>query len=365
MAKFSRRNVIKGIGAVAAMGSVGGAYSPRAIAAPSIAKGTVFTVSTWGGTSQAAVKSRIGEEFERATGATLAYDIGVLGTRYSKLLAQRANPPADVFFCSDETLASGLQAGILQPVSRKGLPSLGEVADWSMTVKSPDADTVAGVPYAMIALVIAYNPEKIKEAPTSWNDLWRPEFASQTSLISPVHSAMPQFVTVISEMNGGSATNIAPGLAKLAELRPAKLHVVYPDWAGLLKAGEVTIATELTSYLDVMRSQGYPIEYAVPKEKGIGIINNVGVVKGTKYTELAEYFLELTIGQKSQVGLASDLFIAPINSKVQLPAELKAKCKCGVDVSQLRFFDPVQTAAARPMLTERLMTQVVPNWKTR
>lgn len=365
MSKFSRRTMIKGFAASAALMAAGGAASRRAVAAPNVAKGTVFTVSTWGGTSQAAVKNRIGEEFERATGATIAYDVGILGTRYSKLIAQRANPTADIFFCSDEALASGLAAGVLDPVRKKSLSNLPEVADWSMSVKSPSADTVAGVPYAMIALLMAYNPEKVKTAPTSWNDLWNPDFAGKFSLISPAHSVMPPFLQVISEMNGGSATNIAPGLAKLAQLRPGKLHVVYPDWAGLLKSGEIIMATELTSYLDVMRSQGYPIEYAVPKEKGIGLMNFVGVIKGTKNTELAEYFLDLTISQQGQLGLASDLYISPINAKLDMPSDLKKKCFCGDQSANLRFFDPAESAKVRPMWTERLMTEVVPQWKTR
>ena len=71
-----------------------------------------MTVSVWGGITEDGVKKYVQvRRFERATGAKLAYDIGGMGARYNKLLAQRANPPADVFFSTDEALVSGRRPG--------------------------------------------------------------------------------------------------------------------------------------------------------------------------------------------------------------------------------------------------------------
>ena len=363
MKRLSRRKALAYLGAAA--GGVGFA-ARRGIAAPAVAKGTVFTVSTWGGVTQDAIAKHAGPVFSGATGATIAFDIGPQGPRYSKLMAQRASPSSDVFFGSDESLIGGLRAGILTPARRKNLPHLGEVNKWALTVPSPAGDDlIGGVPYGLIAYVIGYDPDKVKTPITSWNDLWRPEFAGKLAFASPFHSMMPELVVVAAELAGGSMQNIDPGFKKLAELRPAKLGFTWTDWAALYQSGDIIIATEFDCYLDVMKNQNYRIEYVVPKEKGLACLDGVGIVKGRPNPELAEFFLDTIMAPDVQTGLSEDLFQGPINSKVVLPADLKAKCNCGANAEDLRFFDPAPFVALRPAWTERLNTEVVPHWGTR
>ena len=258
---------------------------------------------------------------------------------------------------------SHLKAGILTPATRKNLSNLGDVEDWALTVKTPaDGDLIGAVPCCLIAYVIGYNPEQIKTPITSWNDLWRPEFADKLAYASPFHSMMPALVVMAAELAGGSMANLDPGFKKLAELRPTKVGFTWTDWAALYKSGDVVIASEFDCYLDVMKAQDYPIQYVVPKEKGLGCIDGVGIVKGRPNLDLAEFFLDLVMGPQVQTGFATDLYQGPINRKVQLPADLQAKCNCGARVADLRFFDPAPIAALRPVWTERMTTEVLPKW---
>lgn len=364
MRKYSRRATLQGLGALAA---AAGAIPARSLlAAPASHKGTVLTVSCWGGDVQDSIKKYVAPEFERLSGATLAYDIGGMGARYSKILAQRANPQTDVFFCTDEAVVSGLKAGVLTTAARKNLSNLPDVDPTSLSLNtSVSADTLAAMPYCILALGLAYNPEVVKQAPTSWTDLWNPEFAGQTTFISPVHSMMPGMVVALAEIFGGSEKNVEPAFKKLAELRPIKLTVAPTDWNSLLKSGDIKMAVEFDSYTDGLKVQKYPIAYAFPKEKALGIIDVVAIVKGTRSQELSELFLDLIADKKVQAGLAADSYVGPINTKTELSAEAKARCNCGAQPSQVRFFDPVMFAAMRPAWTERLNIEVVPNWKTR
>jgi putative spermidine/putrescine transport system substrate-binding protein len=366
MAKLDRRNVLKGAGALAATGLVGEHYDAGAVFAPAIAQGSVLTVSTWGGITEDGIKKHAQPEFERRTGAKLAFDIGGQGARFNKLLAQRVNPPADVFFSADEAVVAGRRAGVLDDVSRKSIPNLADVVRPVMTVKTDAAsDSVPGVPYALFAYVLGYNPEAVKAPVTSWSDLWRPEFAGKIALAAPVHSLMPLLVIIAAELNGGSAQNIDPGFKKLAELRPAKLTVFWTDWAPLNKSGDVTIATEFDYYLESMKVQKYPIASVIPKEKGIGTAQYITYVKGSKQKALAEAFMDVMLDPKVQEAFARGIYQGPTNSKVQLPADLVAKCSCGARVEQLRFFDPELSATVRPAWTERLNIEVAPNWRAR
>ena len=360
--RISRRAVLRGAGAL----GLGAATAPL-IGAPALAERPVLTVSTWGGVTQDGIKAYVQPEFEKRTGATLAFDIGGQGVRYNKLLAQRASPASDVFFSTDEAVVAGHRAGILTSASHKNLPNLTQISDWAQTVKGIGGGDgmVATAPYTLIAYVLAYNPEAVKDKPTSWADMWRPEFRDKLAFAAPVHTQMPAFVVIASELAGGSAQNVDPGFKKLAELRPAKLTVFWTDWAPLNKSGDVTVATEFDYYLETMKAQKYPIDYVVPREKGIGSPECVSIVKGTKQQEIAEVFLDLMLSAKVQEAFANETFQGPTNKTVTLGAATAARCACGARVDQLRFFDPVMFADNRPAWTERLNTEVVPHWRAR
>ena len=115
--RMTRRAMLVGTAATAVIGR------------PAIAQKQTLTVSTWGGVTQDGIKAYVAPEFEKRTGATLAFDIGGQGARYNKLLAQRNNPPADVFFSTDEALIAGRRAGILTSANRKNLPNLADIHD--------------------------------------------------------------------------------------------------------------------------------------------------------------------------------------------------------------------------------------------
>jgi putative spermidine/putrescine transport system substrate-binding protein len=362
---LDRRNAMKGMGALAAGLATGIAGRSAAIAAPAVARGTVLTVSVWGGITEDGIKKHVQPEFERATGAKLAYDIGGMGARYNKLLAQRANPPADVFFSTDEALVAGRKANILTDATKKNMPNLADVATWAQTVKATSSDTVPGAPYTVLGYILGYDPKSVKEPVTSWADMWRPEFAGKLAFAAPVHSIMPALVIIAAELNGGSATNVDPGFKKLAELRPAKLTVFWTDWAPLNKSGDAVIGTDFDYYLESMKDQKYPIEPVFPKEKGLAAAQYTSVVKGTKNQELAEEFMNQMMAVKAQEAFAVESFQGAINTKVQLPANVQARCSCGPKVDQLRFFDPEFAASVRASWTERLNTEVVPSWRTR
>ena len=99
----------------------------------------------------------------------------------------------------------------------------------------------------------------------------------------------------------------------------------------------------------------------IPKEKGFGAAEYVSIVKGTKYQELAEEFLNQMIAPKAQHAFAVETYQGPISTKVKpSPAPRQARCACGARVDQLRFFDPNVFASNRAAWTERLNTEARP-----
>jgi putative spermidine/putrescine transport system substrate-binding protein len=363
--RLSRRGFVRGA-AASWLGAASGALASGRARAQQTDGAAVLTVSTWGGITQDGIKTHVQPLFERQTGAHLAFDIGAQGVRYNKLLAQRANPPADVFFSTEEALIAGHRAGLLTPASRRNLPNLADLAPWALTVKDFGSETtVAGVPYALLSFVLAYNPETVKDKPTSWSDLWRPEFQGKLVMPAPATSMVPELVVIANELAGGTPNDLSPGLRKLAALKPVKLSFFWTDWAPLLKSGDVVAGPEFDYYIETMKSQGYPIDYVIPTEKAIAAPEYGSVVKGTPRQALAETFLNLMLDPKVQRAMAIETYQGPTNRTVQLaPAEM-ARCACGARIDQLRFFDVAPFVDARPALMERLNTEVLPQWGAR
>jgi putative spermidine/putrescine transport system substrate-binding protein len=361
--RFIRNVSALGLGAAAAAAHVP-AWSQGARA---VARGSTFTVSAWGGVTQDAVKTYVQPEFEKMAGVRFAYDIGAQGARYNKLLAQRSNPPADVFFCNDDAVVAGHRAGIFLPSTQKNIPRAADLFDWAVPAKSIVAPgVVPGIAYAVISYVIGYNPQLVKQPPASWGDLWRPEFRGKLALAAPGHTHMPLLLIMTAEMNGGGVQNMDPAFRKMAELRPAKLTFFFTDWAAMARTGDIIVGTEFDYYLQGMKAQGFPIEWVVPKEKGFGTPLCVTIVKGTKIPiDVSEAFLNLMIDPKVQEALAVKTFQGITNRTVKLSADEASKCTCGARLEQARFFDPVITVDNRALWTERLNTEVVPSWGKR
>jgi len=334
--------------------------------APAIGKGATLTVSTWGGITSDGIRDYVGPEFEKLTGARLAFDIGGQGARYNKLLAQKGNQSADVFFGTDESVVGGLRAGVLQPADQAAVPNFADVHDWAVTVKAPATGQVAGVPYTMISYALAYDPAAVTAPPTSWGDLWRPEFQGKLAFAAAGHSQMPALVILAAELAGGSVSNVDAGFAKLAQLRPNKLTFFWTDWAPLLKTGDTAVATEFDYYLEAMKMQGYPVDYVFPTEGAIGSPELVALVAGTKKRELAQAFMNLMIDPRIQETFAVKTFQGPTNKQARIPSDVAAKMSFGEDkLKRIRFFDPVVCLDNRPAWTERMTTEVVPAWQAR
>jgi putative spermidine/putrescine transport system substrate-binding protein len=359
---LTRRSILGLLSTGAAAASTARSLFP----APAIAKDqATLTVSTWGGITSDGLRDYVGPEFEKQTGAKLAFDIGGQGARYNKLLAQKGNQTADVFFGSDEAIVGGLRQGLLEPADRKAVTHAADLYDWAVTVKAEHPDTqIAAVPYTMISYVLAYDPRSVKVAPTSWADLWRPEFQGKLAFAAPGHSVMPALVTIAAELAGGSVSNVDPGFAKLGELRPNKLTFFWTDWAPMIKTGDTVAATEFDYYVEAMKAQGYPIDYVFPKEGAIGSPECAALVAGSKNREIAQVFLNLLIDPKVQETFAVKTIQGPTNKTVKVGPEIAGKMSYGeAKLKQVRFFDPVIAFENRPAWTERLTTEVLPNWQ--
>jgi len=87
----------------------------------------------------------------------------------------------------------------------------------------PALKTKYSVPHIFTSRVILYNPSKVTEVPTSYNDLWNPKYAGRVGIIDIQYQTTIESAAMIS---GGTLNNYEPGKDKLLELKKLGVKIV-------------------------------------------------------------------------------------------------------------------------------------------
>ncbi|MDH3235673.1 MAG: extracellular solute-binding protein, partial [Alphaproteobacteria bacterium] len=301
-------------------------------------------------------KSFVMPKFQKEHDAKLVFDIGSMGARYNKIRAQKGLSTVDVFFSTDEPVYNGMRTGLFAEINPKNIPNMADLHDWATPTKG------FGVGYGLITFGLAYHTGLVKNPPTSWNDLWRKDISSKVALPALFHSLMPALLIRSSELGGGSATNLGPGLARLSKLRPKKLSYFWTAWAPLLKSGDVHVAAEFDYYIEGMKDKGYPVAWNNPTDKGFATFQHLSIPKASKNKELAEAFLNAMLDPGVQEAIANKTYQGPTNKKVKLKPAVAIRSTYGDRLKNIRFFDGREIDKKRLAISEMLKTKVLPNW---
>jgi putative spermidine/putrescine transport system substrate-binding protein len=79
----------------------------------------------------------------------------------------------------------------------------------------------------------------------------------------------------------------------------------------------------------IQKEKGAPLEYVLPKEGGIFFANYFDIVKNGPHPVAAQMLVNFMVSAESQRQIAEGLRVAPINRKVELPADLVGKVPYG------------------------------------
>jgi putative spermidine/putrescine transport system substrate-binding protein len=169
---------------------------------------------------------------------------------------------------------------------------------------------------------IAYNPKFIKKPPTSWLDLWNPEYKGKVTMRSFRPDTI-ELMILMAKMNGGDERHIDPGFKKMSELGDN----VRVWWHGhsecllLFKNEDVWLSVWTNGRTAWAKREGANVEFVIPKEGGSAMISTVNVVKGGKNVELAKKFVNWRLSDQPQRRLAEVAGYTPIRKGVILEPE--------------------------------------------
>ncbi len=318
-----------------------------ALALPASAEDLV--VAIFGGSFVDNAKKCHAAPFEKATGATVKYVLGSSVQTAAKLRATGGRAEFDVTYMDNQIVKQMKAEGLLQPLEPAKIAHWNDLYDVS---KDPGNQWVS---LMFAGTTIAYNTTLVKTPPTSWADLWKPEYKGKLAIPDISGTSGQQFLIAAARLNGGSLENIGPGFEAIKKLKPnVQMMYTQPDQLiPLFERGDIAIAVWYTDRTGAAASKGVPVAAAYPKEGAIGIVPTVSIPKGSQKKELAEKYISVLLSPEGQLCYAQTQFAGPSNKKVKLPPDLAKLLPYGENVERMYFPDTDVLAKKLPEWAER------------
>ncbi|MGH7069802.1 MAG: ABC transporter substrate-binding protein [Acetobacteraceae bacterium] len=296
------------------------ALAGAGVPAPAHAASRSLTVTSFGGTFQQAEHKEIVVPFEKAENCRVSVVTAVSTRVASMLLAANGHPGLDVVDMNQAPMYIVKRHNLLQKLDLEKIPNAKRIY--------PIAIDKEGywIGSFIATTGLAYNTEKLKTPPTSWLDLWKPEYKGHVALPDITQGAGYEFLVEIARLHGGSAKDIDPGFKAIKELSPSVVtYYKEPDaMSRLLTSGEAWLGPWYNDRFNQLKHAGAPVGFVRPKEGAIALIGALCVPVGAPDPDLAMRYINFAIGARTQGAFDQDMGEAPTNRDVVLPPSMAA-----------------------------------------
>ena len=254
-------------------------------------------------------------------------------------------------------------ASFTQQMIDEGYAEVYEPTVWDEipdALKDPEGHWVASY-YGVMS--IATNTTLVKNAPTTFADLEKPEYKGQVTLNGDPREAGAAFAAVMaaSLANGGSFDDITPGIEYFAGLKASgNLQSIDVSEATLL-SGEVPIALDWTynfpAIVPKMTDAGFDMKVVVPSDGVYGGYYAQSVVTEAAHPCAARLFLEHLVGNDGALGYLEGGAIparyATLVNDGLVDDALAANLPDPATIDAITFPSQDQIAAAKTTLAEQ------------
>lgn len=285
---------------------------------PAAAQAKEVYFVTYPGSIDEAFKKIVGPAYEQSSGGTVVFTPMLNTDLIGKVKASQATPPFDASLFDDGPLITVVRDGLVDKFSSEDFPILADIPEQLRNASGH------GPAMALSAVGIAYNPTTVPTAPTSWEDLWKPEFKGRVGIVGPASTLGTTFLIEVAKMRGGSETDVEPGFAAYRDLLP-QLGAIAPSpgaLATMFQQGQIDLAPQYFNNVAALRSRGVDIAFAKPKE-GLQLQTiTICIIANSKNREAANALLNTIFDQKTQTAFEADPYvIIPTHSKVKLTGQ--------------------------------------------
>lgn len=274
--------------------------------------------ATFTGSWEEAHKAVLVPAFRKATNnAEITLDPLLSVDQIAKVKASPANPPIDVMLHDPGPALQAIDQGLIEAFPTAASPHYKDLI--------ADAQGEMGPAPFFQVVGITYNPDKIKTPPTSWADIWKPEFKGRVGITNLNSTLGTGWLVEIARMRGGNEANVEAGFKAIEELKPNLAAVAANPGAlaTLYQQGQIDIGPGNFNAIQLLKARGVPVEFVAPKEGAIAFRTTIHIVKNSPNRELAAKLIDASLSPEVQTQLMqAPYLIVPTNTKVKMGGEI-------------------------------------------
>jgi len=277
----------------------------------------------------------------------------------AKLKQQKDSPVIDVAWLDGGVSELASADDLVAPIDPQKVKNVTDMVPEGVYKTSSGEIYALGTGFYSLGLV--YNTKEVKAAPTSWWDLWKPEFAGISTVPSPSNAMGVPLFMHINKLLGGTPDNLAPAVAKYRQLKVSSFFDTSGGATNSFQSGEVVIGGHYASAAWSLADKGLPISYTAPKEGAPSGDIRVHIVKGTKKLADAEHFVDFTVAKEQAACMAEKLYVGPATKGVILSEKAKERMPWGKvgSIANLAVVNWTELNAKRQAVTDIWNKEVV------
>jgi putative spermidine/putrescine transport system substrate-binding protein len=273
------------------------------------------------------------------------------GQAIAALIAEKANPVADVTYLGGIAADPAKAAGVLAPYKPAGwekIPAdLKDSDGYWFTIHS-----------GTLGLFVNKAALGGKPVPQSWSDLLKPEYKGLVGYLDPTSAAVGQLgVMAVNLALGGSYDNLDPAIKFFKEL--AKNQPIVPKQTSYARviSGEIPILFDydFNAYRGQYTDKA-PVEFVIPKEGSVVFPYVMGLVEKGPNADNGKKILDFVLSDASQV-MWGNAYLRPVFAD-KLSAEAKAKFLPDADYARAKPIDLKKLAGSQNAIIERYKNEV-------
>jgi ABC-type Fe3+ transport system substrate-binding protein len=257
---------------------------------------------------------------ERHRGVSLRVIGGLSAEAIAQIKASRGASPYDFAVMGSPAIINAVAEGVLEPLDLARVPNAAK-----LDPKFPPYAYGMGVPVSYSGVGIAYNKQMVPNPPTTWTDLWKPEYAGKVGLSRPQSNLGLACVSLAATAFGKTDADTDFGLAKWKELNP--LVGRSPGLLQqMLERGEIGLCPLWHDNTGIAASSGLPFGYVKATGPGPLILPTCIVqFARTAHSELVHEFADIMLQDDSQnFATQPPYFFGPVARGITPPAAASA-----------------------------------------
>jgi len=292
--------------------------------------------------------------FEKKTGAKVTLKLGNSSQFAAAVRATGGKSDFDVVYIDNSLAAQLKNEKLLETIDKT---KLGNAADISPRAFDKDDQYVA---FETSATLIVYDTTQIKTPPTSWNDLYKPEYAGKLAIGDISGTSGAHLLIALNRMKGGTLTNLNPGFEAIKPLAKSTvtLYTQADQLVSLFERKEIAIAVWYPDRAGAAIDKGLPLAVVFPKEGAIGILPALVIPKGGKSPALALKYIDEVLSREGQACFGEKSYAGPVNTKVTLSEKAAKIVPYRETFDNLYLPEPEAVAKGLPEWSKRWQREV-------